>query len=67
MEAGRLFVGRYSTKTCQVTEGFVVARWRQAHHRAEAEASELRQQIVLLEQQQVHAMDASQRHKYGCQ
>eukprot|EP00975_Prorocentrum_lima_P063508 12891945-Prorocentrum_lima.AAC.1 len=43
------------------------ASGRQARQRAEAEASEMRQHIVLLEQQQVHAVDASQRLKYECQ
>eukprot|EP00975_Prorocentrum_lima_P062887 12888136-Prorocentrum_lima.AAC.1 len=42
------------------------ANGRQAHQRAEAEASGLRQQIVLLEQQQVESMDASEKLKFEC-
>eukprot|EP00975_Prorocentrum_lima_P045516 9528261-Prorocentrum_lima.AAC.1 len=43
------------------------ASGREAHQTAEAEASERRQPSLLLEQQQVHAMDASQRLRFECQ
>eukprot|EP00975_Prorocentrum_lima_P062140 12884002-Prorocentrum_lima.AAC.1 len=43
------------------------ASGRQAHHRTEAEVPQMRQHILLLEQQQVQAMDVSQRPRYECQ
>eukprot|EP00975_Prorocentrum_lima_P064688 12899065-Prorocentrum_lima.AAC.1 len=43
------------------------ASGRQARRRSEAEASELRQLVVLLEQQQIKCVDASEKLKFGCQ
>eukprot|EP00975_Prorocentrum_lima_P045550 9534540-Prorocentrum_lima.AAC.1 len=42
------------------------ASGRQAHQRIEVEAPEMRQQILLLEHQQVQGMDASEKLKFEC-